>query len=147
MALVGARSLTFREFHACGAPKFFKLKDPITIRRWLVNRKNAFRSRFLPEGSKATFASSLLKDRAHDWWEEVDCALGARQMRQCLENDFVMIFKADFVPVIEVQEFAREFQDLHLTTKTLAEITTMFRESSVGSTVYGRRGCEEGSVP
>ena len=41
---------------------------------------------------------------------------------------FLTKFWAEFAPVIEVQQLAREFQDLHQTIETVAEITAMFRE-------------------
>ena len=52
LAIMGACTLSFRKFHACGAPKFFGEKDPIASRRWLVEMVNAFRSSFYPERSK-----------------------------------------------------------------------------------------------
>ena len=69
---------------------------------------NAFWTSFCPRGSKARFASYLLKDRAYDWWEEVDHALGGESIIMMTWDDFVIIFMADFPPVIEVQQLARE---------------------------------------
>lgn len=37
---------------------------------------NAFQTSFCAEGSKVRFGSCLLKDKAHDWWEDVDHTLG-----------------------------------------------------------------------
>lgn len=44
MAIVGAFTLSFQEFCACVAPKFFWEKDPIANKRWLVDMANAFRT-------------------------------------------------------------------------------------------------------
>ena len=67
LADVGGRTLTYREFRACGAPKFFEKKEPIVCRWWLADMVNTFRTSFCPEGSKVKFTSYLLKDRARDW--------------------------------------------------------------------------------
>ena len=40
MAFVGMRSLSFREFRACGASDYHGEKDPIGSRRWLVDVAN-----------------------------------------------------------------------------------------------------------
>ena len=66
MAIVGDHTLSFHDFHACGAPEFFGEKDPISSKRWLVDIMNAFQIRFFPEGSKVRFASYPLKDRARE---------------------------------------------------------------------------------
>lgn len=62
VAMVGACTLNFQEFHACRAPDFFRRKEPI-VRRFLADIVNAFQTSFCPEGSKVRFASCLLKDR------------------------------------------------------------------------------------
>ena len=46
-------------------------------------------------------------------------------------RDFTTKFRAEFTPVIEVEQLVREFQDLQQTTKTVTEITAKFRESSL----------------
>ena len=46
-------------------------------------------------------------------------------------SDFFTRFRADFAPVIEVQQLAREFRDLQQTTETVTEITTMFRKRAL----------------
>ena len=76
ISIVGARSLMFREFRSCGSPEFFGMMDPIASGWWLADIRNAFQTSFYPKGSKVKFASCLLKDRAHNWWEDVDHAFG-----------------------------------------------------------------------
>lgn len=66
VAMVGAHSLTFQEFHACGDPKFFGKKDPNASRRWLADIGNAFQTSFCPKGSNVRFESCLLKDITRD---------------------------------------------------------------------------------
>ena len=46
-------------------------------------------------------------------------------------DDFTTRCRAEFAPVIEVQQLAREFQDLRQTTETVAEITAKFRERTL----------------
>ena len=67
MTLVGAQSLKFREFRACGAPNYHGMKDPIASRCWLADVANAFHTSHCPEGDNVRLASCLLKDRARDW--------------------------------------------------------------------------------
>ena len=40
-------------------------------------------------------------------------------------------FRVEFALAIQVQQLAREFQDLRLTTKTVAGITTKFRKRAL----------------
>ena len=58
VALVGARSLIFRDFRAYGAPNYHGEKDPIMSRRWLVDIVNAFYTSSFPKGKM----SGLLPD-------------------------------------------------------------------------------------
>lgn len=44
-------------------------------------------------------------------------------------SDFMIWFREDFPLAIEVQQLSREFQDMHQTTRTVAEITAKFRET------------------
>ena len=46
-------------------------------------------------------------------------------------SDFSARFRDEFAPIIEVQQLAREFQDLQQTTETVAEITAKFRERAL----------------
>ena len=62
--MVGACTLTFREFWACETLDFFGNKDPIVSRHWLANVTNAFCASCCRKGEKVILASCLLKDRA-----------------------------------------------------------------------------------
>ena len=70
MTIAGARSLTFRELRACGAPDYHGEKDPIGSKRWLTDVANAFRTSRCPKGGKVILESCLLKDKARDWCEK-----------------------------------------------------------------------------
>ena len=70
---------------------------------------NTFSMSFCPEGSKVRFASCILKDRAQDWWEEVDFALGGEALETMTWDEFVTRFRVEFSPTIEVKQLAREF--------------------------------------
>ena len=127
MDLMGACTMTFREFRACGAPDYHGAREPIASRRWLADIANAFRTSRCPKGDKVRLASCLLKDRARDWWEEIGHALGDDAALDAMTwSDFSARFRAEFSPIIEVQQLAREFQDLTQTTETMAEITAKF---------------------
>ena len=63
---------------------------------------NVFQTSFYPEEAKDRLASCLLKDRAYDWWEEVGRALGDAAVEAMTWNNFVIGFRVEFAPVIEV---------------------------------------------
>ena len=46
-------------------------------------------------------------------------------------EDSVTKFQAEFSPLIDVQQLARESQDIFQTTEMMADITAMFRERSL----------------
>ena len=56
MTMVGARTLTFREFRAFRAPNYHEAKDPIASNRWLADVLNAFRMSRCPEGYNVRLA-------------------------------------------------------------------------------------------
>ena len=124
----GARTPSFREFKACGAPEFSGVRDPIVSRRWVADIENAQRTSSCPEEAKVGFASCMLRDRARDWWGEITSQVGAAGVADMSWAEFVRRFDQEFAPPIEVQRMVREFHDLQQTTETMAEITTKFRE-------------------
>ena len=131
-AMIGSHMLTFREFRTCGAPDYHGARDAIASTRWLADVANAFRTSRCPEGDKVRLVSCLLKDRARDWWEEVGHAIGDDVDLDAMTwTDFSTRFRAEFALGIEVQQLAREFQDLTQTTETVAEITAKFRERAL----------------
>lgn len=62
--------------------------------------------------------------------------MGAPTIEAMTWSDFVTIFRAEFASVIEVQQLAREFEDLRQTNETMAEITTMFKERDLLVPLY-----------
>ena len=72
--------------------------------------------------------SCLLKDRLCDIWEEVGHLVGVAVLGTMNLRDLLARFRDKFASVIEVQQLAKEFHDLHQTTETVTEITAMFRE-------------------
>lgn len=57
---------------------------------------------FFPEGSRVRFASFLMRDRAHNCWEEVSHSMGADAMKAMTWHDFVTRFRVEFALAIEV---------------------------------------------
>ena len=111
--MTGSRTLAFRDFRACGAPDYHEARDPIVSTRWLVNVANTFYTRKCPKGDKVRLASYLIKDRTCDWWEEVEHSIGDDAALDAMTwSDFTARFRAEFAPLIEVQQLATEFQDL-----------------------------------
>ena len=86
---LGAQTLSFMEFKACGAPEFFGAKDPISSRRRITDMENAQRKSFYPDGLKVGFTSSLLRGRTHKWWEEVGHVVGSVGVVAMTWKDFV----------------------------------------------------------
>ena len=127
-AMMGTHMLTFLEFRACGAQDYHGARDPIASIRWLADVANDFRTSCFPEGDKVRLASCLLKDRAHDWWEDIGIEVGDDAVYVMSWDDFLTRFQADFSPMIEAQQLAQEFLDLRQTIETVAEITSKFRE-------------------
>ena len=71
---------------------------------------NAFRTSRCTKGDKVRLTSYLLKDRACDWRAEVGHAIGDDATLDVMTwSDFSARFRADFAPLIEVQQLAREF--------------------------------------
>ena len=68
---VGAQTPSFREFKACGAPKFFGDRGPIVSRCWVADIENAQHTSYCRDEAKVGFASCMLRDRVWDWWGEV----------------------------------------------------------------------------
>ncbi|XP_052621696.1 uncharacterized protein LOC128127284 [Lactuca sativa] len=131
MAIIGARTLIFREFRACGAPTFHGERDPIVSRMWLAYMAKTFRTNFFPEEAKVRYFSFQLMDRARDWWEEIGSKLGDDAVDAMSWDDILTRFRAEFAPEIEVHQLAQEFLDLHQTTETVAETTAKFRERTL----------------
>ena len=57
--------------------------------------------------------------------------MGGKSLETMTWDEFMTLFKAEFALAIEVQQLATEFQDLHQTTKTIAEITAKFRDGAL----------------
>ena len=133
----GARTPSFREFKACGAPEFSGVRDPIVSRRWVADIENAQCMSSCPEEAKVGFASCMLRDRARDWWGKVTSQVGAAYVAEMSRSKFVQRFDAEFAPPIEVQRLVREFHGLQQTTE-IVEITAKYRASFVDSPIcYG----------
>ena len=109
-AMMGSCMLKFREFRACGDLDYQGARGPIASTRWLANVANAFRTSRCHEGDNVSLASCLLKGKARDWWEEVMRVIGDNTMLDAMTwSDFTTRFRAEFAPIIEVQQLAREF--------------------------------------
>ncbi|KAL7587966.1 hypothetical protein Lser_V15G39918 [Lactuca serriola] len=98
-----ARTSSFREFKACGAPEFSGVRDPIVSKRWVADIENAQRTSSCLEEAKVGFASCMLRDRARDWWGEVISQMGTVGVASMTWAEFVRRFDQEFAPPIEVQ--------------------------------------------
>lgn len=57
--------------------------------------------------------------------------MGGEYAETMTYDDFVVRFKAEFAPVMEVQQLAMEFQDLRQENEIVTEITTKFLERAL----------------
>lgn len=73
---LAAWTLTFRGFKACRASECFRKKGRIINRRLITDMESTQRTSFCPNGSRVRFVACLMRDRAHDWWEEFGHVLG-----------------------------------------------------------------------
>lgn len=78
--------VSFKEFHACGAPYFFRSRESNTSMHWIADVESAFHASFCPVEAKVRFATCILCDRARDWWCNV-------------------VWGLELVPVVEVYQF------------------------------------------
>ncbi|GJV67473.1 putative reverse transcriptase domain-containing protein [Tanacetum coccineum] len=92
---------TYRNFTACGVPKFDGALDPIASTRWLAAVEGAFRTSNCKENNK----------------------IGA-----CTLKEFKELFNAEFTPAEEIDRMREEFQTLSQTNETVNEIWKKFND-------------------
>lgn len=86
---------------------------------------------FFWEEENVGFASCLLRDRAHDWWDKVGRAVRTATLAITTWVEFVTRFQREFVVTIKVQHLARDFHDFRQTIETVVEITTKYHEMAL----------------
>lgn len=118
----------FQGVQCLWSPRLLREKDPIASRRWIDIMKNAQHMSFFLKGLKVGFSFYLLRDGAHDQWEEVGHYLVMAGMVVMTWDDFVVRFRVKFSLDIKVQQLAREFQDLRRTKEIVVEIIAQFQE-------------------
>ena len=84
--------MTLWEFQTCRSLEFFREKDPIISRHWLLDVANAFHTSNCHDRENVRLASYIVKDRARDWWGEVGRAIGDEVVDSMTWDDFVTRF-------------------------------------------------------
>ena len=103
------REFSYKEFSACSPPPFTGSTDPITCMLWISDVEGAFLTSNCPENTKVRCASNLLRDAAKDWLSTWIKTMTNPEIAEMPWADFVMRFRAQYVPQVEMDRLAREF--------------------------------------
>ncbi|KAJ9552277.1 hypothetical protein OSB04_016322 [Centaurea solstitialis] len=117
------RAVGFKDFAACQPPHFGGEKDPIVASRWISEVEGAFLTSFCPAEVKVRYAANLLRGSAKDWWGVVNSSRTQEQIGALTWEAFLEMFRAEFVPQIEVERLTTEFLEMEQTTESVTEIT------------------------
>ncbi|KAJ9539497.1 hypothetical protein OSB04_032230 [Centaurea solstitialis] len=120
------RAVGFKDFAACQPPHFGGEKDPIVASRWISEVEGAFLTSFCPAEVKVRYAANLLRGPAKDWWGVVNGSRTQEQIGALTWEAFLEMFRAEFVPQIEVERLTTEFLEMEQTTESVTEITNKF---------------------
>ncbi|KAJ9544945.1 hypothetical protein OSB04_024652 [Centaurea solstitialis] len=125
------RAVGFKDFAACQPPHFGGDKDPIVASRWISEVEGAFLTSFCPAEVKVRYAANLLRGPAKDWWGVVNSSRTQEQIGAFTWEAFLEMFRAEFVPQIEVERLTTEFLEMEQTTESVTEITNKFLERAL----------------
>ncbi|KAJ9541670.1 hypothetical protein OSB04_028176 [Centaurea solstitialis] len=125
------RVVGFKDFAACQPPHFSGDKDPIVASRWISEVEGAFLTSFCPAEVKVRYAANLLRGPAKDWWGVVNSSRTQEQIGALTWEAFLEMFRAEFVPQIEVERLTTEFLEMEQTTESVTEITNKFLERAL----------------
>ncbi|KAJ9546254.1 hypothetical protein OSB04_025961 [Centaurea solstitialis] len=125
------RAVGFKDFAACQPPHFGGDKDPIVASRWISEVEGAFLTSFCPAEVKVRYAANLLRGPAKDWWGVVNSSRTQEQIGALTWEAFLEMFRAEFVPQIEVERLTTEFLEMEQTTESVTEITNKFLERAL----------------
>ncbi|KAJ9545001.1 hypothetical protein OSB04_024708 [Centaurea solstitialis] len=125
------RAVGFKDFTACQPPHFGGEKDPIVASRWISEVEGAFLTSFCPAEVKVRYAANLLRGPAKDWWGVVNSSRTQEQIGALTWDAFLEMFRAEFVPQIEVERLTTEFLEMEQTTESVTEITNKFLERAL----------------
>ncbi|KAJ9542729.1 hypothetical protein OSB04_029235 [Centaurea solstitialis] len=105
--------------------------DPIVASRWISEVEGAFLTSFCPAEVKVRYAANLLRGPAKDWWGVVNSSRTQEQIGALTWEAFLEMFRAEFVPQIEVERLTTEFLEMEQTTESVTEITNKFLERAL----------------
>ncbi|KAJ9561460.1 hypothetical protein OSB04_006620 [Centaurea solstitialis] len=125
------RAVGFKDFAACQPPHFGGEKDPIVASRWISEVEGAFLTSFCPAEVKVRYAANLLRGPAKDWWGVVNSSRTQEQIGVLTWEAFLEMFRAEFVPQIEVERLTTEFLEMEQTTESVTEIINKFLERAL----------------
>ncbi|XP_038973787.1 uncharacterized protein LOC120105428 [Phoenix dactylifera] len=113
------------EFRKLAPPAFKGTTDPQEAEWWIDEMEKAFRAMGCTEEEKIRFATYMLQDRAHHWWESVE-----RTMMQDAGSvtwpGFRMAFYSKYFPSSRIRELEREFLSLSQGSMTVEDYEAEF---------------------
>ena len=87
-----------------------------------------FRVSECPAHLRVRFVVHMLRGAAKDWWGLLEAELTEDEVNGMTWEEFLVRFRARFVPQVEVDRITREFLALEQRTETVTEITKRFME-------------------
>ncbi|XP_038988015.1 uncharacterized protein LOC120112523 [Phoenix dactylifera] len=99
------------EFRKLAPPAFKGTTDPQEAEHWLDEMEKAFRAMGCTEEERVIYATYMLQDRAHHWWESVERTM-IQDIGTVTWAGFRTAFYSKYFPSSRVRELEREFLSL-----------------------------------
>ncbi|KAJ9558259.1 LOW QUALITY PROTEIN: hypothetical protein OSB04_012873 [Centaurea solstitialis] len=125
------RAVGFKDFTACQPPHFGGEGNPIVATRWITEVEGAFLTSLCPAEVKVRYAANLLRGPAKDWWGLINSTRTQEEIGALTWEAFLEMFRAEFIPQIEVERLTTEFLEMEQTTESVTEITNKFLERAL----------------
>ncbi|XP_038985537.1 uncharacterized protein LOC120111734 [Phoenix dactylifera] len=113
------------EFRKLAPPAFKGTTDPQEAEWWIDEMEKAFRAMGCTEEEKIRFATYMLQDRAHHWWESVERTM-MQDAGYVTWPGFRMAFYSKYFPSSRIRELEREFLSLSQGSMTVEDYEAEF---------------------
>jgi len=121
---------TYKAFLDCKPQEFSGSSDPVKAITWLTYIEKMFRTCKCAEGDNVEYATNLLRDEAHFWWEMTTGALGVDLVRALTWEQFKIKFNEQYCSEAAIGSLEEEFMRLQQGSKTVQEYTLSFIEKA-----------------
>lgn len=85
------------------------MKDHVSSMRWVVDIEATFHMSYYLQESKVNYVASLLRDATKDWRKLVGNTCSPAKVAFLNWLEFSILFKEEFIPIVEVQRLTKEF--------------------------------------